>query len=166
MRESMLLTWAWVLTVGMTSFSSAQTKISGTSQCPKPDQQHTLSVGDGTDHALAISKNKCTWTRPLQLEGLQSTQDEVTTFSDVSGTTATDRTYVVGTMSNGDKVFVLVEGKSTVKGGAFQSGSGTWTYTGGTGKFKGLKGKGTVTCKGSPDGTMTCNIEGVYQVAQ
>ena len=42
--------------------------------------------------------------------------------------------------------------------------SGTWSFTGGTGKLKGIKGKGT--CKGTfkPDGTSSWDMEGEYQM--
>lgn len=161
MRNSLI---ALLVTVGLASVSVAQTKISGTLQCGKPELQYTLPVGDRPDHSFGISKNKCTWSKPLGLGGLQTKEDENTTFSEVTGNSASDHTYVVGTMSNGDKVFVRPQGKSTLKDGAFQSGSGTWAYTGGTGKLKGLKGTGTFTCKANPDGTATCNIVGEYQL--
>ena len=43
-----------------------------------------------------------------------------------------------------------------------QTSKGTWSYTGGTGKLKGIKGKGTYDGKGSSDGTATYQIEGDY----
>ena len=155
-----------LLVVGLASVSPAQTKISGTSQCGKPELQYTLPVGDRPDHSFGISKTECTWLKPLEVEGLQTEEDENTTFSEVTGNSARDRTYVVGTMSNGDKVFVRPQGKSTLKDGAFQSGSGTWAYTGGTGKLKGLKGTGTFTCKANPDGTATCSIVGELSASE
>lgn len=161
MRNSLI---ALLVMVGLAAVSAAQTKISGTLQCGKPELQYTLPVGDRPDHSFAISKNKCTWSKPLEVGGLQTKEDENTTFSEVTGNSGSDRTYVVGTMSNGDKAFVRPQGKSTLKDGAFQSGSGTWAYTGGTGKLKGLKGTGTFTCKANPDGTATCNIVGEYQL--
>ena len=56
-----------------------------------------------------------------------------------------DRGYVVVTMENGDKAFVHVarDVDARRKDGAPISDDGTWSYAGGTGKLKGLKGKGT-----------------------
>jgi len=42
---------------------------------------------------------------------------------------------------------------------------GTWGFTGGSGKLKGIKGKGTYTCAPSGDGS-SCNVEGEYQLAK
>jgi hypothetical protein len=42
---------------------------------------------------------------------------------------------------------------------------GTWSFTGGTGKLKGIKGKGTYTCTPSGDG-VSCEIEGDYQLGK
>ena len=44
------------------------------------------------------------------------------------------------------------------------SSEGTWTYTGGTGKLKGIKGKGTFKGTPNPDGTMTYQVDGEYQL--
>jgi hypothetical protein len=71
----------------------------------------------------------------------------------------------VTTMESGDKLFVAYQGTGTTKDGVLQNGKGTWSYTGGSGKLKGIKGKGTYTCAVSGDGT-TCEIEGEYQLAK
>ena len=44
------------------------------------------------------------------------------------------------------------------------SDGGTWSYTSGTGKLKGIKGKGTF--KGTPnaDGSVTYKIDGTYSL--
>lgn len=44
-------------------------------------------------------------------------------------------------------------------------GKGTWGFTGGTGKLKGIKGKGTYTCKPSGDEN-TCEVEGEYELSK
>jgi hypothetical protein len=43
----------------------------------------------------------------------------------------------------------------------YESGEGTWSFTGGTGKLKGIKGKGMYKCKPEGD-NVTCDIEGEY----
>ena len=44
-----------------------------------------------------------------------------------------------------------------------ESGEGTWTFAGGTGKLKGIKGKGTYKCKPSGD-NVDCDVEGEYRL--
>jgi hypothetical protein len=48
------------------------------------------------------------------------------------------------------------------KDGKPDAAEGSWSYTGGTGKLKGLKGKGTFTGKAAADGTVTYEVEGEY----
>jgi hypothetical protein len=45
-----------------------------------------------------------------------------------------------------------------------ESAEGKWSFGGGTGKLKGLKGKGTYKGKGAPDGTLTVEVEGEYEL--
>jgi hypothetical protein len=63
-------------------------------------------------------------------------------------------------MANGDKYSVRYQGTSTAKDGAPPTISGTWNFTGGTGKLKGLTGKGTYKGKGNPDGGATFEVRG------
>jgi hypothetical protein len=49
-----------------------------------------------------------------------------------------------------------------MKDGAPQTAEGTWTYNGGTGKLKGIKGKGTYKGTGNADGSVTFQIDGEY----
>jgi len=41
---------------------------------------------------------------------------------------------------------------------------GTWSYTGGTGKLKGIRGKGTYKGKTDSSGNMVAEIEGDYEL--
>lgn len=143
---------------------SAQNKISGTVQCGKSDEQHMLEVGDHPGHSLMISKGKCTWTKPMEIAGTQTKEDVSTDFDDVRGNKAQGHGYVVGTMANGDQIYVRIQGSSTLKDGAVETGGGTWSFTGGTGKLKGVKGKGSYKGKGAPDGSATFEVEGEYEL--
>ena len=75
------------------------------------------------------------------------------------------RDFDVDTLDSGDKSFISYQGTATVKDGTLESGKGTWGFTGGRGKLKGIKGKGTYTCAPSGDGS-SCNVEGEYQLAK
>jgi hypothetical protein len=99
----------------LATFAVAQTKISGASTCGKPDQQQKIEVGDKAGHAFAISQGKCNWTQPMEIAGIQTKEDVVTTFAEISGARAQAHGVVVGTMSNGDKTHVRIQGTDTYK---------------------------------------------------
>lgn len=145
--------------------AGAQTKVTGTAQCGKPDPQHLIPVGDRPDHSLGVEQIKCTWTKPMEIEGAKSKDGVSTATDDISGSTVRTRGFHVSTMDSGDKFFVWYQGTGAVKEGVLQSQKGNWGFTGGSGKLKGIKGKGTYTCTSSGDG-VSCDIEGEYQVAK
>ncbi len=49
-----------------------------------------------------------------------------------------------------------------MKNGAPQSAQGAWSFTGGTGKLKGIKGKGTYKGTFSADQSINYEVEGEY----
>lgn len=149
----------------VTAAASAQTKVSGTAQCAKADPQHVIPVGDRPDHSLGVEQAKCTWTKPQEIGGDKSKDGVSTATDDISGNTVHARGVHVTTMESGDKLFVAYQGTGTMKDGALQGVKGTWSYNGGTGKLKGIKGKGTYTCAPSGDGA-SCDIEGEYELAK
>jgi hypothetical protein len=162
MRLKIIFTLLIVL--ALAALASAQTKISGTVQCAKPDQQHAIEVGDRPNHSFTISQLKCTWTKSFEIAGVQSKEHVPTIFGEVSGNRSRDQEYAVGTMTNGDKYYGRTQDSATLKDGVFESIEGKWSFAGGTGKLKGLKGKGTYTGKGAPDGTSTFEVEGEYEL--
>ena len=137
----------------------AQKRLSGTSQCGKPDTQQAVQAGDAPGHTFVLIQVRCPWPKPLELDGVAAKEDEVTVVQELTGSKATERGYVVGTFVNGDKVFVRTEGTGVVKDGAVQGSEGTWRYVGGTGKFKGVTGKGTYRYNGT-----TTQVEGQYRL--
>jgi hypothetical protein len=58
MRLKIILTFFIVL--ALASLASAQTKISGTAQCGKLDQENSIQIGDRANHSFSISQGKCT----------------------------------------------------------------------------------------------------------
>jgi len=145
--------------------SQAQTKVGGTAQFAKPDPVHMLPVGDRPDHNLAVEQLKCTWTKPLEINGDKAKEGTSTETADISGNTGRARGFHVGTMESGDKFFVWYQGMSTLKEGSVTALKGNWGFSGGTGKLKGLKGKGMYNCAPSGDG-LACDIEGEYQLGK
>ena len=161
-RESVLMCG---LVMMMATAASAQTKFSGSQTCTKPDPTYTIPVGDSGDHVISLTKDKCKWTRG-QIAGVQLKEDTDTIVSeDINATTALDRGWGVTLLANGDTAFIKFEGTTTIRSDVALTGRGTWTFTGGTGKLTGIKGKGTYTGKYSRDGTSTFEVEGEYQIS-
>jgi hypothetical protein len=140
----------------------AQTKISGTVKCGKPDQSQKIDVGDKPNHAFAISQGKCTWTKPMTIAGIQTKEDVGTNSEETTSTGAKGHGYVVGTMSNGDKFNVRTQANDAYKDGNLLSTQGTWSFASGTGKLKGIQGKGTFKGKPEADGSVVIDVEGEY----
>jgi hypothetical protein len=162
MRRFFMVTAAVLFCVAT---AAAQNKVSGTAQCGKPDPQQMVPVGDRPDHNLAVAQFKCTYTKPMEIGGDKSKEGVSTETSDISGNTGRAHGFHVATMESGDKFFVWYQGTSTSKDNAVVEVKGNWGFTGGSGKLKGIKGKGTFTCKPSGDG-LSCDVEGEYELAK
>jgi len=143
--------------------AAAQNKITGDGKCGKADQQGSVDVGDRAGHSLVLMKFSCTWATPFEMAGLKSKDYTGSVVSDFSSGKSQDRGYVVITMDNGDKAFVRVTGSGTRAQDGSGTGEGTWSYTGGTGKLRGLTGKGTYKSTGTADGGQD-HIEGEYSL--
>ena len=141
---------------------SAQTKTSGTCTC-KAEPPSPVALTDKPNHSFAVSKAQCTWTK-FEVAGLQPKDGISTDLDEITGDTTSVRGYHVATMTNGDVWVAKYQGSGKSKDGKPVSGSGTWTFSSGTGKLKGIKGKGTY--KGTPnaDGSMTYQVNGEYSL--
>ncbi len=143
---------------------SAQTKTSGTATCkPDPASPPPVALTDKPNHSFAVGKAQCTWTK-FEVAGLQSKDGISTDLEEITGDTVLVRGYHVATMSNGDTTVAKYEGSGKLKDGKPVSGEGTWSYTSGTGKLKGIKGKGTYKGKANADGSVTYQVDGEYQL--
>lgn len=156
---------ALALAVLVTS-AAAQTpmKLAGKMECGKPDPSHMVPVDDTAKHALSVGTTKCTWAEGTI--GGERLKNETDTFmSDANATGSEDRGYGVGTVASGDKYVVHFKGTTRLKDGQPVGADCTWKFAGGTGKLKGIKGKGT--CKGTfqPDGKAAWEIKGEYRLA-
>jgi hypothetical protein len=82
---------------------------------------------------------------------------------DAVGGDAKVRGYGTGHTADGDLSYFSWEGTSKAvpkEGGAFEvTGSGTFTWLGGTGKYQKLSGHGTYTCKGNNQTGVECPWE-------
>jgi len=151
------------VTLFLATVAVAQTKVSGTVQCGKADQQSALDVADRPHHSLMIAQGKCTWTQPMEINGAKSKEDSFTVSSDVSGNSVRETGYVTDTTDSGDKYTVRVQGTMAMADGKQVSEKGTWTFVSGTGKLKGIKGKGTFEGKADGD-NMNISVEGEYEL--
>lgn len=155
--------WVFLLGLALPSVAAAQTKVSGVISCAKPDPAYSIEVGDHAGHVLQLNKFACTWTTPIKVDGVAAKDGHDVTTSDGSGTKFHTHGYHVSNMANGDKTFVRFSGIDTVtKDGKPESTEGTWSYIGGTGKFKGIRGKGTYNGKADASGNMVSKVEGEY----
>jgi hypothetical protein len=141
----------------------AQTKISGTLQCGKPDEQHSIEVGDRPNHSLMIENVKCTWAKPMEIAGTQTKELIGAEFVEFSGTKYRGHGSALITHANGDKSNFYFQNWGIMKDGV-PEGEGTWNFTGGTGTVKGIKGKGTFKAKGAADYPWTIEVEGEYEL--
>jgi hypothetical protein len=149
--------------IALAAAATAQTKTNGTLQCSKADPANMIEVGDHPGHAYVIAKTACTWSKPMDVGGTQTKDGVSVATEEMSGGKSNGSGTHWTTMASGDKIFVRFQGKSTYdKDGKMLTSKGTWSYTAGSGKLKGIKGKGTYDGKGSPDGTATYEIEGDY----
>ena len=154
-----------VLVFAFATVAGAQTKITGTAHCAKGDPTYSVEVTDHPGHTWMLEKAACTWTTPIEINGVK-TKDGVDVRSIES--TATKMTSMgthVSTMENGDKFYVSFHDTAPVKDGKPGDAKGNWSFTGATGKLKGLKGSGTYVGKFQADGTVDVDVVGEYTIA-
>jgi len=156
--------WAVSLVLLVAGSSAAQTKISGTVQNAKPDPTYSIEVGDHPGHTTSLEKTAVTWTTPMEIAGEKSKDGFDVATIETWATKSTASGTHVSTMDNGDKFFVSFHGASMMKDGKPGPEQGTWSFTGGTGKLKGLKGTGTFKGTFNDDGTATVEVEGEYEL--
>ncbi len=164
MRMRILL--AFLIVLSLATLATAQTKISGTVQCAKPDAHYAVEVGDRPNHSFMIEQFKCTWTKPMEIEGVQNKEGMGTDFHEISGNSSRFRGIYMDTMANGDKAQYRYEGTATLKDGVPQSAEDKWKFVSGSGKLKAIKSHGT--CKGAAgaDGSVTWECVGEYEVTK
>lgn len=144
------------------------TKISGTitGQYVKGEQ---FSVSDSPDHAVALSQwtgvNKSTGDNPY-MDGAKFSE---VNFGDLDKGNGNAQGYT--TFGDGaDTTMVKWEGKmittSTGQAKADMKHVGTWTFVYGTGKYKGISGKGTYDGISTSDKSFEVNWQGEYTLGK
>jgi hypothetical protein len=153
----------FLVVLALAASAAAQNKFSGTWQCGKVEKDFKIEVGDRPGHAFGIVQGKCAVTK-AEIAGVQVKEEVWTGFGEASGNTVRVRGASFLNMANGEKAYGRSDGAMTLKDGAPQTEEGKWTFTGGSGKFKGIKGKGTYKCQFAADGTGACEMEGEYEL--
>jgi hypothetical protein len=151
-----------LLTLALAAVASAQTRVSGTTVCAKPDQQ-TFEVAGHPGRALSLSQSRCTWSKPMEMAGSATKDDVVTVSIDIRGSKGRTHGYVVSTLASGDKFLARLDGTATFQDDVVSTDNGKWTLMGGTGKLNGATGGGTYRGKAGPEG-VTFEFEGEYRL--
>jgi hypothetical protein len=140
-----------VLLMAFAGSALAQSQVSATFECAKVEPLGPVEVGDHPGHELSINKlSSCTFPTALEIAGLKSTGMTSAAAIDGRGAKYRVQGYATITMDNGDTAYVRAQGAGTASEKGPPNEDGTWSFTGGTGKLKGLTGKGTykITPKG------------------
>lgn len=148
---------------GMTTTAHAQTKISARLSCEKPSVNE--AAGDG-QQAVMFTRANCNWSPSYVIEGSRARHTADAGIGDISGSTARVHGFSTDVMDNGDSVIVRYEGTSQMKKDRTGVDRGTWRFVRGTGKFKGITGKGTFKGAEAADGTGFVDVTGYYSLAK
>jgi hypothetical protein len=153
----------------MAAFAQAQTpapvKVASSWKCEAPNPVNALPVGDAPDHMYVLQQGKCTATKG-EIAGIADKEGISTEFMEATGNNGKGHGMFVETMANGDKIYISYQATGTTSNKQFQSGSNTWTVSGGTGKFAGAKGSGSCKGKGNPDGSANFDCTGSVTLAK
>jgi hypothetical protein len=108
-------------------------------------QQHALDVGDVAGHQVRIYELKRTFPDDTRnCEGLKLVEEWTRGYSDYTDRNGRVWGYRVITLENGDKIFAEFSGVSQTTTGAEGSrrsvATSVVTYTGGTGRYLGIRG--------------------------
>ena len=103
---------------------------------------------------------------PITLAGEKAVTSVNTSTSEAMGMNITDHGYDVGTMDNGDTYTAKYSGTITAAADGSATYHGSWVFTKGTGKLKGLKGGGTYKGSNAADGSGSADIVGTYSIVK
>jgi len=126
-----------LLTLVFVTYSTAEEKVTmhGTVVTTKYNQ---LEVDDEDGHVIAVTESKQVHFNKATGEKFPQVSKVILDFNYKTGH-GTLKSYAVMTSPSGDKIFTEGKGSPVGKG----HWKGTYVYTKGTGKYEGIKGKGT-----------------------
>jgi hypothetical protein len=174
MKTRIVLAVASILLSG--SVCSAQTRITGAFQCARPDPHYAMPVTAAaatppdaaakSGHVLVLQQSTCSWTKPPRIGGAMPSDGRNSSTSDVDGSRSHDLGYIEINMDNGAAFTMRYTGMAVLADGVAQKMTGTWTLLAGTGKLKGITGRGTYNGAANADGSTAVQIVGEYQIPQ
>jgi len=108
-------------------------------------QQHALDVGDVAGHQVRIYELRRTFPDGTRTcEGIKLVEEWTRGYSDYTDRNGRVWGYRVITLENGDKIFAEFSGVSQTSGGSEGArrsvATSVATYTGGTGRYQGIRG--------------------------
>ena len=138
----------------------------------KYTQTHVLEVGDVPRHQLRIAELQSKFGDDAPVyDGVKVRESRAIVFSDYVAGTGNATLYTVSTLENGDKVYsrgnIMARTAAGPEGGPRVTFTTVTTLTGGTGRFKSLR--GTLWTTGFSDlktGTSGTQTEGEYWFEQ
>lgn len=145
--------------------AAAQTKIEWSDSCGKGDPDYNVPVGDHPGHSFGLTQVKCQASKPVDIGGDKGKEAVATIATDSRGDKSHEHGVYVLTLASGDKAYLPFQGVVAMKDGKPTGSQGTWSFASGTGKLKGIKGKGTFHCAAAGDG-WSCSGEGEYELAK
>ena len=145
--------------------TAAQTKFSMSGKCGKADVQQAVPAADAPNHMMTVAQGKCLPVKAAEIGGSPATEGAFAEHGEVTGEKGQVWGMYVDTLANKEKVYYRYEGTAVMKDGALQTMQNKWQIVGGSDKLKGIKGQGTCTGKGTPDGGLTFDCQGEYTLA-
>ena len=116
--------------------AGAQRKLSAN----KPDAQYAIELADRPNHSLTMAKLTCTWSKPMETAGIQGKEGYSVVPGEGVGTKLLAQATLWAAGPTGPSS-ARYQGTDTRKDSPPQSSTGTPSFTGGTGKLKGLRGR-------------------------
>lgn len=140
---------------------AAQGKVAALWHCPAESVSHKLEVGDVPNHSYVISQGTCSISS--KDADLPEKSAAFTEFDETWKDSYKFHGRANVTLENGDKVFYSYEGSAN---DASKPPAENWKLTGGTGKYKAIKGSGSCAGKTNSDGTSDWNCTGTYSLGK
>ncbi len=147
-----------ILVMCFISFASAEkVKMTGSNKTERVISQNTVDPGDSPGHMMmqTVAMSKTTSSNPAWNEVMMVDYQQM----DQHGENGTHVGYGYHKHQAGDQTFFKYWGTQKAAGDGKMSFEGKFEWTGGTGKFKNIKGGGTYTCSGTATGN-TCDWQG------
>jgi hypothetical protein len=133
-------------------------------------QQHVIDAGDVPGHQIRIIELRRVYpTDPPAYDAVRLVEELSWGYSDWVNGSGHAWGYIVRILENGDKIFARYDGAVLTTpapdGSRKTTYSGTTLYTGGTGKFRGIRGMERVTAGLNPQTGVNENVvEGEYWI--